>query len=128
MKRAAEKTFVPQWQIDEVTIRDCPGNRTEVEWREAVRALEKKLQGGEGHCSKCGQSLANDNRYHISETKAWLPCDGDLPRNRWALSAHTSTLKAARAMQKFMGKRAVIWVRTKREGQSTTYRQLEPKP
>jgi ribosomal protein L34E len=70
-----------QWEIDERTIRDCPGGRTEVEWREAARKLEKEVQGT-SRCHTCGQSLREVEKYRVTETEEWLPAKCDLPRGR----------------------------------------------
>ena len=110
--------------VDARTIRDCPGNRTEEEWRAAVRALEEKLQHNE-RCSKCGHEREYSDKYVVTETEGWLPAGNDLPRDRWALSVQTPTLRAARRLRRFMGSRAVIWVRTGREKNSTTYEKVD---
>jgi len=113
-----------KWQVDERTIRDCPGNRTELEWRKAVREMEEKLRSHAERCSKCGQSLHGHSKYVVHETQAWLSVDGDLPRNRWGLSANAPTLTVARKLQKFMGPRATIWIRTSQDDRGATYEVL----
>src|SRR5581483_6054210 len=114
-----------QWQIDERTIRDCPGNRTEQEWRQAVLELEDKLKGIERHCSKCGQSLNTASfKYVVTETESWLPSCAELPRGRWGLTAHARTIHHAKRLREFMGERATIWVRRDRQpkGGGTAYK------
>jgi DNA repair exonuclease SbcCD ATPase subunit len=114
-----------QWQIDERTIRDCPGNRTELEWKVAVGQLEERLQGHDKTCPTCGQSIQASHKYNVTETEEWLPSKSDLPRGRWALHAHTPTLRAARILQRFMGPRATVWVRTEIEGNSSSYKKVD---
>ena len=113
-----------QWQVDERTIRDCPGDRTEVEWRAAVSRLEKELTGT-SRCTTCGQPLHAVEKYQITETESWLPSHARLPRGRWGLSAMTYTLTAAKKLRKFMGPRATIYVLDIRRGDgSSSYRRL----
>lgn len=108
-----------QWQIDERTIRDCPGNRTEAEWREAVRQLEAKLRGKDRCCSKCGQTVGESAfKYVVTETESWLPSFAKLPRDRWGLITHARTIHHAKKLREFMGKRATIWVRRERQPKS----------
>jgi hypothetical protein len=114
-----------KWEVDAETIRDCPGDRTEVEWRIAVREKQAELQGPSTTCQACGQEIAKSHKYIVTETEEWLPASADLPRGRWALSAHLPTLAAAREMQRFMGPRATVWIQTARKNNSATYRQLE---
>lgn len=109
------------WERDRRTVRDCPGNRTENEWRAAVQELADKLAKGHNHCLTCGQSIDTHAPFHVSETEEWLPGNTGLPRGRWALSARAFTIKAAKQLQEFMGPRAKIWVRTRVEGNSTSY-------
>jgi ribosomal protein S27AE len=113
-----------KWQIDERTIRDCPGNRTELEWKAALHEMETRLQGKDTTCSKCGQSICASHKYAVTETEEWLPGKSDLPRGRWGITLYAPTLRAARQLQKFMGQRASIWVRTKVEGNSSSYRKV----
>ena len=113
----------PQWQIDERTIRDCPGGRTEIEWRASVKKLSKALRSRRGRCRTCGQSIGGGfSLYVVKETESWLSGDGDLPRGRWALSADADTLRAANRLKIFMGPRARIWKRISvDEGGSASY-------
>jgi hypothetical protein len=112
-------------QFDERTVRDCPDNRTELEWKEAVNELEARLQGHDKTCPTCGQSIQASHKYNVTETEEWLPGKSDLPRGRWALHAHTPTLRAARILQRFMGPRATVWVRTEIEGNSSSYKKVD---
>ena len=111
-----------QWEVDRRTVRDCPGGRTEDEWREAIRSLEKSVQGV-SHCHACGQELHAAKKYRVTETEEWLPSECDLPRGRWALSASACTLAGAKKLKAFMGSRATIYVMAKHEN-SATYKLL----
>jgi len=125
--RERRATKEMQWQIDERTVRDCPGNRTEAEWREAVIRRAEKLNGQKS-CSKCKQEISTSGmRYYVTETESWLPSGTSepksykpLPRGRWAQHASARTLSIARKLREFMGKRATIWERCKRQPKGGT--------
>ena len=111
-----------QWEVDERTIRDCPGGRTEVEWREAVRSLEASVQVA-ARCHSCGQSLHTVKKYRVTETEEWLPSRAGLPRGRWGLSATAYTLAGAKKLKALMGPRATIWASHEKNGRGS-YRRL----
>jgi hypothetical protein len=127
MTHSSQPQWQPQWKIDEETIRDCPGDRTEIEWKKAVADLERTLHGDGKACSKCGQHLAVSHKYMVTETASWMPGDAKLPRGRWAVSAYAATLVNARMLQRLMGQRATVWIMTKCEERSTSYRRLDDK-
>ena len=115
------------WETAARTVRDCPGGRTEVEWREAVRDVEKSVNGRSEACPACGGVRTVHQRYVITETENWMPADAGLPRNRWARSAHSGTLAGARKLRRFFGSRSVIWIRVSQHDNSASYEQFEPK-
>jgi hypothetical protein len=105
-------------------VRDCPGNRTEDEWRNAVWELEAKLRGPDRNCKCCGNWIGLSDRYVVTETESWMPSESKLPRGRWGLRVHAATLKGARRLQRFLGPRATIFRMTERIGTGASYAPL----